>query len=161
MEYIACFSLMNTGARPSSRQQSNFNDVSSNFSEMNFDDSNRRLSSKRSSSNTNTVTSAAAAASHRQPPLQQHQQQQQQQSQYSDSYNDAAHDDSNDDNVDAEQLQDQQLHKCNDCGRSFNEQALARHAGICKKVFVQKRKAFDAAKVRNSVALIIYTVSFY
>jgi hypothetical protein len=145
--YIYCLlcACIDTGARPSSRPQSNFNDMNSNFNEMNFEDNNSyRTFNKRTSS---TVTSTAATPSqYRQQQPQQ--QQQQQQSQYNDSYNDAARDDSNDIvDDDAEQLQDQQLHKCNDCGRSFNEQALARHAGICKKVFVQKRKAFDAAKV--------------
>jgi hypothetical protein len=115
--------------------------MNSNFTEMNFADNGSRSSIKRTCC---TATSSAAPASqHRQQP-----QQQQQQSQYNSNYNDDAQSD-NDNDVDAEQLQEQQLHKCNDCGRSFNEQALARHAGICKKVFVQKRKAFDAAKVRE------------
>ena len=32
------------------------------------------------------------------------------------------------------------MRQCRSCGRSFNEQALARHQNICKKVFVEKRK---------------------
>lgn len=35
------------------------------------------------------------------------------------------------------------LVECNDCGRKFNEQAIIKHRKICKKVFVEKRKAFD------------------
>jgi len=38
--------------------------------------------------------------------------------------------------------------ECPDCGRKFNESAFARHAKICKKVFVEKRKTFDMAKKR-------------
>lgn len=37
---------------------------------------------------------------------------------------------------------------CGSCGRKFNEQALAKHVKICKKVFVQKRKQFDVAAAR-------------
>lgn len=37
---------------------------------------------------------------------------------------------------------------CGSCGRKFNEVALAKHAKICKKVFVQKRQAFDAKAAR-------------
>lgn len=37
---------------------------------------------------------------------------------------------------------------CNDCGRTFNQQAMMKHAKICKKVFVEKRKAFNAAEHR-------------
>jgi len=29
------------------------------------------------------------------------------------------------------------------CGRKFKESALERHVRVCKKVFQQKRKAFD------------------
>ena len=43
-----------------------------------------------------------------------------------------------------------QLFQCHDCGRKFNEKALARHKNICKKVFMQKRKKFDAAQARLS-----------
>ena len=32
------------------------------------------------------------------------------------------------------------LVECHSCGRSFNQQALQKHAKICAKVFVQKRK---------------------
>lgn len=35
---------------------------------------------------------------------------------------------------------------CPDCGRSFNQQALAKHKKICKKVFQKKRKAFNMTK---------------
>jgi len=37
---------------------------------------------------------------------------------------------------------------CDGCGRKFNEQAFARHAKICKKVFQEKRKAYDPSKAR-------------
>lgn len=37
---------------------------------------------------------------------------------------------------------------CQDCGRTFKAKVLARHSRICKKVFVQKRKAFDSAANR-------------
>ena len=39
---------------------------------------------------------------------------------------------------------------CNDCGRKFNQQAMMKHAKICKKVFVEKRKAFDIAEHRKA-----------
>jgi hypothetical protein len=35
---------------------------------------------------------------------------------------------------------------CPDCGRKFNQQALQKHRKICKKVFVEKRKAFNVAE---------------
>lgn len=37
---------------------------------------------------------------------------------------------------------------CPDCGRSFNQKALAKHKKICKKVFQKKRKAFNMTKQR-------------
>merc|ERR1712154_199469 len=36
-----------------------------------------------------------------------------------------------------------QLIPCNQCGRKFSHKALQRHIKICKKVFGQKRKAFN------------------
>ncbi len=39
-------------------------------------------------------------------------------------------------------------HECPDCGRKFNEIAFSKHVKICRKVFVQKRKAFDSTKMR-------------
>eukprot|EP00913_Durusdinium_trenchii_P023148 g21729.t1 len=35
---------------------------------------------------------------------------------------------------------------CSHCGRSFRQSALARHVGICQKVFQEKRKVFNAVK---------------
>lgn len=43
---------------------------------------------------------------------------------------------------------DQHLEECKECGRKFNEKALAKHEKICKKVFSQKRKVFNSAKQR-------------
>jgi len=43
---------------------------------------------------------------------------------------------------------------CNSCGRSFNEKALSRHAKVCKKVFVEKRKEFNSAAARKPEELI-------
>jgi len=40
------------------------------------------------------------------------------------------------------------LRVCPDCDRKFRPEALARHIGICKKVFIQKRKVFDSKKMR-------------
>lgn len=40
------------------------------------------------------------------------------------------------------------LSQCPSCGRSFNENAYHRHVKVCKKVFVQKRKVFNAAAHR-------------
>jgi len=37
---------------------------------------------------------------------------------------------------------------CPDCGRKFKEKAFEKHAKICKKVFMQKRKAFDSVSNR-------------
>lgn len=41
-----------------------------------------------------------------------------------------------------------EMQQCAHCGRSFNEIAYAKHSKICLKVFVKKRKPFDAAKHR-------------
>eukprot|EP00595_Chromulina_sp_UTEXLB2642_P002413 CAMPEP_0196761346 /NCGR_PEP_ID=MMETSP1095-20130614/545_1 /TAXON_ID=96789 ORGANISM="Chromulina nebulosa, Strain UTEXLB2642" /NCGR_SAMPLE_ID=MMETSP1095 /ASSEMBLY_ACC=CAM_ASM_000446 /LENGTH=587 /DNA_ID=CAMNT_0042110753 /DNA_START=13 /DNA_END=1776 /DNA_ORIENTATION=+ len=41
-----------------------------------------------------------------------------------------------------------ELFECPDCGRKFNEVALKKHAKICAKVFLQKRKVFDTTKMR-------------
>jgi hypothetical protein len=38
--------------------------------------------------------------------------------------------------------------RCEQCGRSFNENAFERHEKICKKVFVEKRKVFQSAEAR-------------
>jgi hypothetical protein len=38
--------------------------------------------------------------------------------------------------------------QCPDCGRSFNENAFERHAKVCAKVFMSKRKTFDSKKAR-------------
>lgn len=38
--------------------------------------------------------------------------------------------------------------ECPDCGRKFNDKAYPRHVKICKKVFVEKRKAFDMTTQR-------------
>ena len=39
---------------------------------------------------------------------------------------------------------------CAECGRSFNQESIAVHKRVCRKVFKQRRKAFDSAKVRLS-----------
>ena len=39
--------------------------------------------------------------------------------------------------------------QCHQCGRKFSQSALARHMKICKKVFGQKRKAFNMKKQRG------------
>merc|ERR1719356_516531 len=38
---------------------------------------------------------------------------------------------------------------CKQCGRKFSQSALQRHMKICKKVFGQKRKAFNMKKQRG------------
>jgi rubrerythrin len=38
--------------------------------------------------------------------------------------------------------------ECSDCGRFFIQGPYERHVKICAKVFMQKRKAFDSAKMR-------------
>jgi zinc-finger of a C2HC-type len=38
--------------------------------------------------------------------------------------------------------------ECPDCGRRFNQDSLAKHAKICAKVFMNKRKPFDSKKQR-------------
>jgi hypothetical protein len=40
------------------------------------------------------------------------------------------------------------LRKCGQCGRSFNPTAYEKHAKVCSKVFVQKRKAFNSSNQR-------------
>merc|ERR1719334_1341734 len=37
---------------------------------------------------------------------------------------------------------------CSQCGRKFSEKALQRHMKVCKKVFCQKRKAFNMKNQR-------------
>ena len=39
--------------------------------------------------------------------------------------------------------------QCELCGRSFSSAALAKHAKICEKVFLQKRKRFDSSSHRH------------
>lgn len=43
-----------------------------------------------------------------------------------------------------------ELHECPTCGRKFNERALAKHARVCEKVFVEKRRAFDSKAARTT-----------
>jgi len=43
--------------------------------------------------------------------------------------------------------QDEPLEACPHCSRTFRAKVLARHVGICEKVFIQKRAAFDAGVV--------------
>ena len=50
------------------------------------------------------------------------------------------------DNDDAEE--DNQGEECETCGRKFNIESYSRHIKICKKVFVNKRKAFNAKNKR-------------
>lgn len=38
--------------------------------------------------------------------------------------------------------------ECPDCGRKFNPSSFQKHAKICAKVFLQKRKVFDSKKMR-------------
>ena len=40
--------------------------------------------------------------------------------------------------------QDSNMMQCPTCGRTFNEVAFSKHIKICKKVFVNKRKEFNA-----------------
>eukprot|EP00798_Chlamydomonas_sp_ICE-L_P014489 gene14489-20513_t len=46
------------------------------------------------------------------------------------------------------------LSECRSCGRKFNQKALQKHAKICQKVFIQKRKTYNiaAARVEGSEA---------
>ena len=50
----------------------------------------------------------------------------------------------------ADQIQNVSLptSPCPHCGRSFNSKALSKHIKICEKVFLQKRKAFNAQQYR-------------
>jgi DNA-directed RNA polymerase subunit RPC12/RpoP len=41
-----------------------------------------------------------------------------------------------------------QLIPCPHCGRKFKEEALAKHVGICQKVFQQKRKVYNTTEHR-------------
>lgn len=38
--------------------------------------------------------------------------------------------------------------QCHTCGRSFNEASYPKHAKVCEKVFVQKRKAYNSTAAR-------------
>merc|ERR1712194_298092 len=43
----------------------------------------------------------------------------------------------------------QHLEQCPDCSRKFNPKAFIVHQRICKKVFINKREAFDSAAARS------------
>jgi len=46
-----------------------------------------------------------------------------------------------------------ELIQCRDCQRKFRKEALLKHAKVCKKVFVEKRKPFDSKQTRLSEEL--------
>ncbi|CDW84176.1 UNKNOWN [Stylonychia lemnae] len=46
------------------------------------------------------------------------------------------------------QPKDMHLNECPSCGRSFNDEAYAKHSKICKKVFQSKRKVFNSQAKR-------------
>ena len=46
-----------------------------------------------------------------------------------------------------------QLEPCPSCGRKFKSDRLSKHLGVCNKVFVQKRKQFDAKGMRKTEEL--------
>ena len=54
---------------------------------------------------------------------------------------------------DAQEQDDGSRVPCPTCGRNFREAALEKHEKICKKVFVQKRKAFDVKEMRKADGL--------
>lgn len=39
--------------------------------------------------------------------------------------------------------------ECDLCGRRFNEEAIVKHTAICEKVFIKRRKEFEASKQRT------------
>lgn len=39
---------------------------------------------------------------------------------------------------------------CRDCGRNFAADRIAKHAKVCRKVFVEKRKEFNIAEQRKA-----------
>merc|ERR1719240_1127024 len=47
-----------------------------------------------------------------------------------------------------EQGPSEPLVQCQHCGRSFNPTAIEKHQKICRKVFQEKRKAFNSAEDR-------------
>eukprot|EP00347_Sterkiella_histriomuscorum_P005699 403355604 len=47
-----------------------------------------------------------------------------------------------------QQPKDMNLNECKSCGRSFNDEAYAKHSRICKKVFQTKRKVFNSQAKR-------------
>lgn len=55
--------------------------------------------------------------------------------------------DANDDNYGAE-FAGGNTEECPDCGRHFAPEPFIRHAKVCKKVFLSKRKVFDSSKQR-------------
>jgi len=40
--------------------------------------------------------------------------------------------------------EDDKRAECEHCGRRFNEEAIAKHITVCEKVFIKKRKEFNA-----------------
>jgi transposase-like protein len=40
-------------------------------------------------------------------------------------------------------------HECDACGRRFNEESYPKHRVICEKVFIKKRKEFNAVNQRT------------
>lgn len=51
--------------------------------------------------------------------------------------------------------------ECSICGRKFNSNAIAKHEGICQKVFQQKRKVFDTKEQRKADGLDLVQTSSY
>jgi len=56
---------------------------------------------------------------------------------------------SNEEHDGGDEVSGEALSECGNCGRRFRQEALTRHAKICEKVFLQKRKAFDSKRMRT------------
>jgi hydroxyacyl-ACP dehydratase HTD2-like protein with hotdog domain len=50
-------------------------------------------------------------------------------------------------NTHLESINDGRL-ECEHCGRRFNQNIFEKHSSICEKVFIRKRKTFNAQKQR-------------
>jgi len=49
-----------------------------------------------------------------------------------------------------------ELVECDTCGRNFNTVSIKKHAKVCKKVFVDKRKAFDVEAMRKPEEVLTF-----
>ena len=63
--------------------------------------------------------------------------------------------------VENEVQEDNANHKCNGCGRTFNETAFGKHQKLCKKVFQDSRKVFNSKVIILTMTHYVLKISNY